>query len=105
MVDRSESGEFCEKSFEKSRRKRLDGRGDRGFIGENNVLSNLWVGGEETPIHICAIPDIRVVILSSGILEDFLNECLSLSVLRFLEKEFDNRCEDLKLRLVKISEY
>lgn len=62
-------------------------------------MSNLWVGGEETPIDVRTVADIWVVVLSSGVLEDLLNECLGLAVLRFLEKKFDNCCEDLELRL------
>ena len=78
----------------------MDGCRDGGFVGEDNVLSYLRIRRKETPVDVGAIADIRVVILSCGILEDLLDECLGLGVLRLFEEEFDNCCEDLELCLV-----
>ena len=100
MINGGKSGEFREKAFEKSWWERLYGCGDRGLVRENNILSNLRVGGKETPVDIGTITDIRVVVLCCGILEDLLDECLSLGVLWLLQEEFNNCCENLELCLV-----
>ena len=105
MVDGGEGGEFGEKALEEGRWKRLYGCGDGGFVREDNVLCDLGVGGKETPVDVGAIADIGVVVLSGGVLEDFLDECLGLGVLRLFEEELDDCCENLELCLVGGGQY
>lgn len=95
MVDGCKRRQFCQEAFEKSRGKRLYGCGNWGLVREYHVLSNLGVGGKETPVDIGAIADVWVVILCGGVLEDLLDKCLGLIVLRFFEKELDDCGKDL----------
>ena len=45
MVNGCKSGELGEKTLQQSWWERLYGCGNRGFVRENNVLSDLRVGG------------------------------------------------------------
>lgn len=82
----------------------MDGRGDWGFVGEDNILGELRVAAKESPVDVRAIADIRVVVLSGGGLEDLLDELLGLGQIGLFEEEFDDGGEDLKLGLVHVSQ-
>lgn len=59
----------------------------------------LRVAAEETPVDVCTVPDVRVVVLGGSGLENLLNELLGLRLVRLLEEEFDNGGKNLELGL------
>ena len=59
--------------------------------------SNGVVTRQETPIDVCAVSNIRIVIFSCRDLEDFLDE--GLGALWLLEEKLDDSSQDLKLSL------
>ena len=79
----------------------MDRGGDGGFVGEDHVLGDLRVGGEEAPVDVGSVPDVRVVVLGGGGLEDLLDESLGLGELGLFEEEFDDGGEDLELGLYR----
>lgn len=72
-------------------------------MGEDDVLSDLRITAEESPIDVRAVTNVRVIILRSGGLEDLLDELLGLRLLGLLQEELDDGGENLELGLVKIS--
>lgn len=72
-------------------------------MGEDDVLSDLRITAEESPIDVRAVTNVRVIILSSGGLEDLLDELLGLRLVGLLQEELDDGGENLELGLVKIS--
>lgn len=77
----------------------MDRGGDGGFVGEDHVLGDLGVGGEEAPVDVGSISDVGVVVFGGGGLEDLLDESLRLGELGLFEEEFDDGGEDLELGL------
>ncbi len=72
-------------------------------MGEDDVLSDLRITAEESPIDVRAVTNVRVIILSSGGLEDLLDELLGLRLVGLLQEKLDDGGENLELCLVKIS--
>ena len=62
-------------------------------------LCNLRITRKKSPVDICSISDIRVVIFSRSRLKNSLHQ--SLRLVGFLEKEFDYSCKDLQLCLLE----
>lgn len=56
-------------------------------------LSNVEISRQQTPVHICPVPDIWIVIFRSRGLEYFLHE--SLGVVRLLQEQLDDGRQDL----------
>lgn len=81
----------------------MDGGGDWGFIGEDNVLGNLRVAAEESPVDVGAVADVGVVVFSGGGLEDLLDQLLRLRLVGLLEEEFNYSGENLELGLRDVS--
>ena len=81
----------------------MDCGGYWGFVGEDDVLSDLRITAEESPIDVRAVTNVRVIILSSGGLEDLLDELLGLRLVGLLQEKLDDGGENLELCLVKIS--
>ena len=77
----------------------MDRGRDGGFIGEDDVLRYLWIGGEEAPVDVGAVADIRVVVFGGGGLEDLLDEGLGLRLVGLFEEVFYYGGEDLELGL------
>lgn len=75
---------------------------DGGFIGQDDILRDLRVAAEESPIDVGAIADVGVVVFCGGGLEDFLDELLGLRLVGLLEEEFYDGGEDLELGLISV---
>lgn len=103
VVDGGEGGELSEEAVEEGGGEGLDGGGDGGFVGEDDVLRDLRVAGEEAPVDVGAVADVGVVVFGGGGLEDLLDEVLGLGLVGLFEEEFDDCGEDLKLCLRDVS--
>lgn len=68
-----------------------------GSGGEDDVLGDLRVGGEEAPVDVGAVADVGIVVLGGRGLQDLLHEALR--VVGLFEEELDYRGEDLELCL------
>ena len=77
----------------------LADEGFGGLVGEDDVLRDLRVAGEEAPVDVGAVADVWVVVFGGGGLEDLLDEALGLGLVGFFEEEFDDCGEDLELCL------
>jgi hypothetical protein len=99
VVDGGERGELGEEAVEEGGGQGCDGGGDGGLVGEDDVLRDLRVAGEEAPVDVGAVADVGVVVFGGGGLEDLLDEALGLGLVGFFEEEFDDCGEDLELCL------
>lgn len=72
-------------------------------MGEDDVLSDLGITAEESPIDVGAVTNVRVIILGGGGLEDLLDELLGLWLVGLLQKELDDGGENLQLGLEQVS--
>ena len=78
MVYTGEGGEFCEQLLEEALWQVLDGGGDCGLVRQDYLAGDcvVWVNGEESPVDVCAVADVRVVAFRCGVLEDSLQKLL-----------------------------
>jgi len=76
VVCTSEGGEFCEQLLEEALWQVLDGGGDCG--GQDYLAGDcvVWINGEESPVDVRAVADVRVVAFRCGVLEDGLQKLL-----------------------------
>ena len=68
-----------------------------GFVGKDDGFCDTEVAREETPVDVCAVADVGVVVVCGGLLEDFLDEGLVFCWV--FEEELDDCCQDLELCL------
>lgn len=61
-------------------------------------LGNIQVAREQSPVDVCSVADIRVVVFYSSLLQHLLHKILA--VARFLQEQLDNGCQYLQLSLV-----
>lgn len=61
-------------------------------------LGNIQVAREQSPVDVCSIADIRVVVFYSSLLQHLLHKVLAVAWL--LQKQLDNGCQYLQLSLV-----
>ena len=62
---------------------------------EDDVLSDLRITAEKSPIDIGAVADVRIIILSGSRLKNFLDELLGLWLVGLLQEELDDGGKDL----------
>ncbi len=65
--------------------------------GRRTNLGNIQVTREETPVYVRTIPDVRVIVFCSSLLQDLLHQCLV--AVGLFEEKLDNRGENLQLGL------
>ena len=62
MVDRCQSREVGEEGVEQAFRQNGDCGSDFGPLGQDDVFGDLGVGGEEAPVDVGSVADVRVVV-------------------------------------------
>ena len=62
---------------------------------EDDVLSDLRITAEKSPIDIGAVADVRIIILRGSRLKNFLDELLGLWLVGLLQEELDDGGKDL----------
>ena len=73
----------------------MDCGGNGRFVGEDDILGDLRVAGQQAPVDVGSIPDVGVVVFGGGGLEDFLDEGLGLWLVGFFKEKFYDGGEDL----------
>lgn len=74
-------------------------------MGEDDILRDLRITTEKSPIDIGAVADVRIIILSGSRLKNLLDELLGLRLVGFLQKELNDGGKDLQLGLERSAEF
>ena len=94
-------GGFSDKTiFCATAESKLRGMDDGRTRGTRSHLCHLRIAGQQSPVHVSSISNVRIVVPCRCRLQDSLHERLRL--IRLLQEELDDRRQDLQLCLDEV---
>ena len=97
VVHRSQGRNVADELIQEGRLQQVGLFRNGGLFGKYHVLGCSWVGGQEAPVDVAPVPQVRVVAVLGGQTQHVLDEIGR--VRGPLEEEFDDGGEELELHL------
>ena len=72
---------------------------DDRALTEHDSLCQVWVGGQQAPVHKASVADVWIDAVLSGMVQNLLHQLLR-PALGVFKEELDRCCEQLQLNLI-----